>query len=786
MKRGRLTIVLAAALFVLPAQAQTRTTVYLDTVLGGFSIELLDDIAPLTVANFLNYVNDGDFDGTFFHRAVTDFVLQGGGFSMSSDGAVSSVPTDPPVTNEFRLSNIRGTVAMAKAGGDPNSATSQWFINLRDNSESLDNQNGGFTVFGRVTGSGMDVVDAIMEQPIFVFASPFESTPLINFTEGDDVRPENVVRLNSITVIDAMLTSAATAAPAAVAAGARVLFTVEVTPGTNPTSTGISVTADLSSIGGSASQALFDDGTNGDATSGDNAFSFLADVPGTVASGAHSITVSVSDSISRTGTTSVALTVSAGQTFSITDRGGVSLSSDGSSASTVSGYGQVEPDDGMTTPSGLAIFGFRQNGILVSEAGVPASPTLQEGRIFAEIDGPVRTGLAIANPNEGTVTIWFAFTDAAGADFGNGNFTLGPGEQIARFLDEDPFGGVAPMLGTFTFTSNLPISVIALRGLTNERSEFLMTTLPVSPLTAGASDTVYFPHFADGAGWTTQVILVNPTNAAITGSVQFFGTGSVTAAAEPVTITLTGTQIGSEFAYSIAPRSSIRLETSNPAGSTQVGSVRVVADGGSSAPSGVGIFSFENGGVTVSEAGVPASAAGAAFRVYVEASGTSGQPGSVRSGLALTNTSGVAIVVTLELTNLDGTPTGLTEPITIPASGQVARFIDEIFSSLTTPFSGILRITSTATDMAMVGLRLTTNERNDFLITTTPPSDEFSATTSSDLFFPHFVDSGGWTTQFILFSGSSGQTSSGSLAFTGQDGQTLDLSVSSTSSQVIP
>ncbi len=357
---------------------------------------------------------------------------------------------------------------------------------------------------------------------------------------------------------------------------------------------------------------------------------------------------------------------------------------------------------------------------------------------------------------------------------------------MARFLDEAPFNGVAPMLGSFTFTSNLPISVIALRGFTNERSEFLMTTLPVSPLTAGASDTVYFPHFADGAGWTTQVILVNPTNAALTGSVQFFGTGSETAAAEPVALTLTDTQTGSEFTYSIAPCSSIRLQTSNPEGSTQVGSVRVVADGGSSPPSGVGIFSFENGGVTVSEAGVPASTAGAAFRVYVEASGTSGQPGSIRSGMALTNTSGAATVVLLELTTLDGVATGLTEPITIPASGQVARFIDEIFSSLTTPFSGILRITSTATDMAIVGLRLTTNERNDFLITTTPPSDESSATTSSDLFFPHFVDSGGWTTQFILFSGSSGQTSSGSLGFTGQDGQTLDLSVSSTSTQSVP
>ena len=66
------------------------------------------------------------------------------------------------------------------------------------------------------------------------------------------------------------------------------------------------------------------------------------------------------------------------------------------------------------------------------------------------------------------------------------------------------------MRGTFTFTADLPVAVIALRGFVNERSEFLMTTLPVAPLTAGPADTVYFPHFAAGGGWTTQVILVNP------------------------------------------------------------------------------------------------------------------------------------------------------------------------------------------------------------------------------------------------------------------------------------
>ncbi len=308
----------------------------------------------------------------------------------------------------------------------------------------------------------------------------------------------------------------------------------------------------------------------------------------------------------------------------------------------------------------------------------------------------------------------------------------------------------------------------------------------VAPLTASTVDTIYFPHFADGAGWTTQVILVNPTNFPISGRVQFFDTGSETVAAQPASLTLDDAQVGSEFMYSIPKRTSTRLRTANPAGATQVGSVRVIADSGSSAPSGVGVFSFENAGVTVSEAGVPASGAGAAFRLYVEASGISGQPGSIRSGLALTNTSETATVVFLELIALDGAATGLNDSITIPASGQVARFIDEVFPSLTFPFSGILRITSTATDMALVGLRLTTNERNDFLITTTPPSDESSSTSSTDLFFPHFVDSGGWTTQFILFSGSAGQISGGTLRFTAQNGEGLDLSVSSTSTQTVP
>ena len=463
--------------------------------------------------------------------------------------------------------------------------------------------------------------------------------------------------------------------------------------------------------------------------------------------------------------------------FTISDRSGRTLTTAGATGSTVVGYARIQPGSGSTTPSGVAIFGFRQDGVLVSEAGVPASPLIQSGRVYAEVGGVINTGLAIANPNDQSADISFFFNDLTGTNFGAGNLTLDANQQIAKFLDQDPFNSGSAVNGTFTFTSSVPVAVVALRGLTNERAEFLITTLPVAPLVAGTSDTIYFPHFADGAGWTTQVILVNPTDDTITGMVEFMGEGSGTTSAVPVTLTLTSGQIGSEFAYAIAPRSSVRLQTSNPAGATSVGSVRVVRAAGSSSPSGVGVFSLASGGVTVAEAGVPALGTSSAFRMYAEVSGTPGTIGSLRSGVAITNGSATSTTAMFELTELDGTSTGLSASASVPPSGHIATFVDELFPTLTTPFQGVLRITSTTTNVAVVGLRARTNERGDFLITTTPPTDEAGVTTSDELLFPHLADIAGWTTQFVLFSGIAGQSSSGSMSFFSQAGQPLGLVV---------
>ncbi len=136
----------------------TTNLVRLETSMGDMVFELVDD-APITTANFLQYIEDGFYEGTIFHRVIPDFMAQGGGHlpDMTQPEGLRD-----PIQNEFssERSNVRGTVAMAKLGNDPDSATSQFFVNVADNSDNLDNQNGGFTVFANVI-EGMDVADAM-------------------------------------------------------------------------------------------------------------------------------------------------------------------------------------------------------------------------------------------------------------------------------------------------------------------------------------------------------------------------------------------------------------------------------------------------------------------------------------------------------------------------------------------------------------------------------------------------------------------------------------------------
>ena len=135
--------------------------VELDTNMGAIVIELNEEKAPKTVENFLNYVKSGQYDGTIFHRIIDGFMIQGGGM----DAEMNEKPTNAPIENEADngLKNDKGTIAMARTQ-DPHSATSQFFINVKDNDflnhSGKTMQGWGYAVFGKVT-DGMDVINQI-------------------------------------------------------------------------------------------------------------------------------------------------------------------------------------------------------------------------------------------------------------------------------------------------------------------------------------------------------------------------------------------------------------------------------------------------------------------------------------------------------------------------------------------------------------------------------------------------------------------------------------------------
>ena len=178
------------------------------TTQGDIVIQLYDSVAPQTVANFLSYANNmvvgQGYTDSFFHRLVRGFVLQGGGFDETPAATnPGTITTSAPVQNEFNpaFSNVAGTIAMAKVGNDPNSATDQFFFNLADNSANLDKQNGGFTVFGAVTAATWPVVMQIALLPIVNAGSPFDSLPVQNFVAGQtSLNYNNFVIVNKVTV----------------------------------------------------------------------------------------------------------------------------------------------------------------------------------------------------------------------------------------------------------------------------------------------------------------------------------------------------------------------------------------------------------------------------------------------------------------------------------------------------------------------------------------------------------------------------------------------------------
>ncbi len=190
---------------LLIASQAFATVVRFETTVGVIDIEMYDDEAPVTVNNFLNYVNRGDYDGTVIHRTDPGFVAQGGGFRFLGNRIFEAIPTDPPIVNEAQISNTIGTISMARTS-NPDSATSQWFFNLANNT-GLDSTNNdeGFAVFGKVI-RGLETLN-LMESLLrinFFDATPtgvFGEFPLYTYDEGNNPQQSNPVLASNVVEI---------------------------------------------------------------------------------------------------------------------------------------------------------------------------------------------------------------------------------------------------------------------------------------------------------------------------------------------------------------------------------------------------------------------------------------------------------------------------------------------------------------------------------------------------------------------------------------------------------
>jgi CotH kinase protein len=414
--------------------------------------------------------------------------------------------------------------------------------------------------------------------------------------------------------------------------------------------------------------------------------------------------------------------------------------------SPIVGYTTIETTD-ERQPFALAIYNLRQNGVLVSRTAAAAAPLIRRGRFNALIQRSIDTAIAIANPNNAPASISFYFTGSDGKSVSASNVVIPPRGQIARLLRETPFNGASEFDGSFTFSSSTRVSVLALRLHVNERSDVLTAVVPVIDLDLDVNLAApIIPQFAEGQGWATEIVLVNPTDSGIAGDLEVWKDGASSIDRIP---------------YSISPGGSFRIRRTGAASSLTVGYVRIAPSGPT--PAAFAIVSFSSGGVTVTESGIAGIAPDSAIRMYTEITG------SVSGAVAIANPSDSPAEVRFEVGSSSAS-------MTLPAHGHFAGFLSQAPGlSATGGFAGFVRVsTASPAGIAAGSVLVQTNERGDSLITGVPAFSSRAAPPSGTM-FPQIVEGGGYSMQLIIFDPSAGKPMAITLQSSGQSGQPFDL-----------
>src|SRR5437867_3723995 len=258
------------------------------------------------------------------------------------------------------------------------------------------------------------------------------------------------------------------------------------------------------------------------------------------------------------------------------------------------GYAILQTNAGQTSPTALLIFSSVQDGIIVSEASVPASAPIKSAMLFSEFSpGTVNTGVAIANPNTESATVQLELWGADGkSKLASTSVVIVGRQQIARMVDQlfpDFFGATSDVVrASLLVKSTAPVGIVTLRLSQNVRDDSVLTTLPVTNIDQpSSSQPVYFPQIADGGGFATQIVLQNPGLQTMQGTIEFHAPDGGS-----LGLGING-NIVSTLRYSIPAGGLFFTRTDGAAAVTRSGAAIVRPDSGQAAPSGTAIFSVQ-------------------------------------------------------------------------------------------------------------------------------------------------------------------------------------------------
>jgi Leucine-rich repeat (LRR) protein len=453
----------------------------------------------------------------------------------------------------------------------------------------------------------------------------------------------------------------------------------------------------------------------------------------------------------------------------------------GSTGAVQAGYAVASVSTG-STPYATALISYQRNGATVSEVGIPASPPTSSARFFVDyrtdttLPGSdtkveIYTGFAAVNRGNGPASLSFILRDPEGQIISRGTGSLDKDAHLAAYFNQlpdilpgfsiDPSFPSSTHFGTLELSSDQPLSILALRLTTNQRGEMLMTSTPIADLARPSTGSpIYFPQLADGAGYSTTVVLLNTSSVVETGVLHLFAIDG-----SPLTVRQVNGSSASSFNYSIPPGGVYVFQTDASPQDVQTGWVELIPEGGTITPAGAGILQFSRDGVLVTETGIPSVAPTTHARIFLDTSG------GHNTGMAIGNPGIAPLNLSLQAFQMDGTTqAGATNgPIALDAREHAASFVDQLISGLPSGFQGVLDITGDS-PFAAITYRSLVNERGEILLTAFPVAD-LNQPPPSPILFPQIADGDGFSTEFILLSASG--PSSTTLSFFGETGAPL-------------